>query len=71
MINHLHPSVALDMHKIETRQRMQHLEHRVALAERRSSNAPAPRARVQTVRRATVALAGAGLALTALAMHFI
>ena len=69
MLNHLHPSVALDMHKIEHQQRMGNLEHRRALMERRSSTAPAPRAHVQTVRRATLALAGAGLALTAFAIH--
>jgi len=71
MMNTLHPSVALDMYKIETKQRMAHLEHRQALMERQRSNQPAPRPHVQAVRRATVALAGAGFALTALAAHLI
>jgi hypothetical protein len=59
------------MHKIEHQQRMGRLDHKRALMERHATNAPAPRARVQTVRRATLALAGAGLALTALAIHVI
>jgi hypothetical protein len=70
MLNTLHPSIALDMHKIETRQKMAHQEHRRAAMERQHSS-PAPRPQIHAVRRATVALAGAGLALTALAMHLI
>ena len=70
MLNTLHPSVALDMHKIETQQKMAHLEHRRAAMERQHSS-PAPTPQIHAVRRATVALAGAVLALTALAMHLI
>ena len=70
MLNTLHPSVALDMHKIETQSRMAHLEHRRAAMERQHSN-QAPRPQIHAVRRATVVLAGAGLALTALAMHLV
>jgi hypothetical protein len=70
MLNTLHPSIALDMHKIETKQRMAHQEHRRAAMERQHDK-PAPRPQIHAVRRATVALAGAGLALTAVAMHLI
>ena len=71
MLNTLHPSIALDMYKVEQQHRMARLEHRRALMEREQSNQPAPRPHIQAVRRATVALAGAGLALTALAAHVI
>ena len=70
MLNTLHPSVALDMHKIETQHKMAHLEHRRAAMERQHSK-PAPRPQIHAVRRATVALAGAGLALTAVAIFLI
>jgi hypothetical protein len=71
MMNSLHPSIAIDMYKIETKHRLAKLEHRQALMERQRSNQPLPRPHVQAVRRATVALAGAGLALSALAAHVI
>jgi hypothetical protein len=68
MLNTLHPSVALDMHKIETQHKMAHQEHRRAAMERNHDKSVL-RPQVHAVRRATVALAGAGLALTAVAMH--
>jgi hypothetical protein len=68
MLNTLHPSVALEMHKIETQHRMARMEHRRAAMERNHSK-PSARPQIHAVRRATVALAGAGLALTAFAMH--
>jgi len=71
MMNTLHPSIALDMYKIETKHRLAKLEHRQALMERQRSNQPVGRPHVQAIRRATVALAGAGIALTAFAAHLI
>jgi hypothetical protein len=71
MLNSLHPQIALDMHKIETQHRMAKLEHRRALMERNASNQPAPRARVQGVRRAAIAMAGALIAFSAFAAHLI
>ena len=70
MLNTLHPSVALEMHKIETQHRMARLEHKRAAMERNHSKSVV-RPQIHAVRRATVALAGAGLALTAVAMHLI
>ena len=66
----IHPAVAYDMVKIEQQHRNAKLEHRRHLMERDQSR-PTPRPQVQAVRRATVALAGAGLALSAFALHLI
>lgn len=67
----IHPGVAYDMVKIEQQHRNAKLEHRRHLMERQASNRPAPRAHTQAVRRATFALAGAGLVFAALAAHLI
>lgn len=67
----IHPGVAYDMIKIEQQHRNAKLEHRRHLMERAPQSRPAPVIRVQTVRRATVALAGALLALTAFAANII
>jgi hypothetical protein len=64
----IHPSVAYDMVKVEQQQRNAKLELRRHLMDRDYSNRPAPQPHVQAVRRATFALAGAGLALTAVAV---
>lgn len=64
----IHPAVAYEMVKIEQQHRNAKLEHRRALMERQYTSQPAPRPQIQAVRRATVALAGAGLALSALAL---
>ena len=63
MLN-IHPSVAYDMVKVEAQHRNAKLEQRRHLMERQHSK-PAPRPQLHTVRRATFALAGAGLALAA------
>jgi hypothetical protein len=67
----IHPAVAYDLVKIEQQHRNAKLEHRRHLMERQPSQRPADRPRVQAVRRATVALAGAGLALSAVAIVLI
>lgn len=74
MINTLHPGVALDMYKIETKHRMAKLEQRRQLMEsHEAQHADRPqvhptRPQVHAVRRATFALAGAGLALSAVVL---
>lgn len=71
MMNTLHPGVALDMYKIETQHRMAKQEHRRAAMERQHSQShsrPAPQPKVHSVRRTTLALAGAVLAFSAAAI---
>ena len=73
MMNTLHPGVALDMYKIETQHRMAKLEHRRAAMERQHSRpAPQPKTHsVHSVRRTTLALAGAVLAFSAAAIALL
>ena len=63
MLN-IHSQASYDIYKIEQQHRNAKLEQRRHAMERQHSR-PAPRPQVQTVRRATFALAGAGLALAA------
>ena len=67
---HFHSAVAYDTIKLEQQHRNAKLEHRRHLMERQHSRS-APRPQVHAVRRATVALAGAGLALAAFALYVI
>jgi hypothetical protein len=64
----IHPSVAYDMVKVEQQHRNAKLELRRHLMDAEYSNRPAPQPHVQAVRRATFALAGAGLALSVIAV---
>jgi hypothetical protein len=64
----IHPSVAYDMVKVEQQLRNAKLELRRHLMDSDNSNRPAPQPHVHAVRRATFALAGAGLALSVIAV---
>jgi hypothetical protein len=59
-----HPGIALDLYKLEQQNRLAHLERRRIALDREGPETTS-RPRVQAVRRATLALAGAGLALAA------